>query len=93
MPAPLPPCMMPDGGECCPQYHDLKKEVSALRNLLEAVREDNQRLQVLLSEKRTQNSDYDTDELLELIDELRAENTQLRLRLDRLELRDPADLV
>lgn len=50
-PALMPPCMMPDGGECCPQYHDLKKENSQLRNLLEAVREENQRLRVQIDSR------------------------------------------
>lgn len=57
LPTTLPPCMMPDGGECCPEYHALVKENMQLRNLLEAVREDNQRLRVQASEKRTHISD------------------------------------
>jgi hypothetical protein len=31
---PLPSCMMPDGGDCCPEYHSLTKENERLRAAL-----------------------------------------------------------
>lgn len=59
LPTTLPPCMEPDGGECCPEYRSLVKENMQLRNVLEAVREDNERLRVreaeLLREVQTIN--------------------------------------
>jgi hypothetical protein len=30
-PEKLPPCMIPDGGDCCPQYDKLRREVEELR--------------------------------------------------------------
>ena len=33
----LPPCMAPDGGECCPQYHAAKAEIARLRGTLEYI--------------------------------------------------------
>lgn len=63
MARPMPRCMMPDGGDCCPEYRDILRENGQLRNLLEAVREENQRLRAhidtIASEESTQISDDD----------------------------------
>lgn len=37
--AKLPRCMMPDGGDCCPEYHALTQENRRLLEALEHCRE------------------------------------------------------
>jgi hypothetical protein len=53
---PMPRCMMPDGGECCPEYDSLSTENQQFRNLLEAAKEENQRLRVMIDSAKADRS-------------------------------------
>jgi hypothetical protein len=55
MPRPekLPPCMIPDGGDCCPQYDKLRREVEELRAELKIQDDANEILTRRLSDART----------------------------------------